>query len=115
GAPHPPPPAQLVVKADQEERHDRDDRDRLVLAPKVRGCTLLNGLRDLLHALVSGRQVQQPERERDAVRDGGASTEEREQDCVISEEAQVSCPLRSRRRELPARRVSNTPRGFVTE
>ena len=48
------PPAELVVEAEQQERDDRDDRDRHVLAAQVGGRALLDGARDLLHALVAG-------------------------------------------------------------
>ena len=51
-------PAERVVEAEQQERHDRDDRDRLVLAAQVRGGALLHGARDLLHALVACRLSQ---------------------------------------------------------
>ena len=53
-------PAELVVEADQEERHDRDDRDRRVLLAQVRRRALLHGARDLLHPLVAGRLLEQP-------------------------------------------------------
>ena len=64
----------------------------------------------ILHPLVAGRQVEEPVGERDAVDDGDATAEERDENGVISEEAQL-CPLRRRRRVHPAPRVSNTRRG----
>ena len=45
-------PAELVVEAEQQERHDRDDAIGAVLAAQVRRGALLDGSRDLLHALV---------------------------------------------------------------
>ena len=53
-------PAELVVEAEQKERHDRDEGDRLVLPPEVRRGALLNGARDLAHFLVPGRLLEQP-------------------------------------------------------
>ena len=80
-------PAELVVEADQEERGDRDDGDRLVLAAQIGGGALLDRRCDLAHPLVARGQPEQPDREPDAVRDGEQAAQEREQDGVISEEA----------------------------
>ena len=66
-------PAERVVEAEQQERHDRDDRDRRVLAAQVRRGALLHGARDLLHALVACRLAEQPDRELEAVDDGCAA------------------------------------------
>ena len=62
-------PAELVVEAEDQERHDRDDRDRRVLAPEVRGGAFLHGARDLAHPLVAVGLLEQPVGEPDAVRD----------------------------------------------
>ena len=48
-------PAELVVEPEQQERHDRHDRDRPVLLAEVRGGALLHRACDLLHALVARR------------------------------------------------------------
>ena len=72
-------PAELVVEAEQEERDDRDDRDRRVLLAEVRRGALLHGAGDLLHPLVAGGLLEQPPGQIDAVRDGDARAEEREQ------------------------------------
>ena len=61
------PPAELVVEAEQEERHDRDDRDRRVLPAQVGRGALLHGAGDLAHPLVAGRLLQQPGRQPEAV------------------------------------------------
>jgi hypothetical protein len=53
----------------------------------------LDGAGYLAHPLVSCRQAEQPDRERDAVDDGRGATEEREQDGVIPEETQLDSPL----------------------
>ena len=79
------PPAERVVEAEQEERHDRDDGDRRVLAAQVRGGALLHGARDLLHPLVAGRLPQEPDGEAEAVEDGCARAQQREQHGVIHE------------------------------
>ena len=79
-------PAELVVEAEQEERHDRDDRDRRVLLAEVRGGALLHGARDLLHALVPGRLLEQPPREVQPVQNRHGRARKREPDGVIYEE-----------------------------
>ena len=80
-------PAELVVEAEQEERRDRDDGDRLVLAAQIGRGALLDRRCDLAHPLVARGQPEQPDREPDAVSDGEESAQEREQHGVISEEA----------------------------
>ena len=85
-------PAELVVEADQQERDDGDDRDRLVLPTEVRGRAFLHGAGDLLHPLVPRRLLEQPVREPDAPGDGDGCAEKREQDCVVSEKAQCFLP-----------------------
>ena len=80
-------PAERVVEAEQQERDDRDHRDRLVLAAQVGRGALLDGARDLLHALGAGRLPQQPERERDAVDNCCGCADESEQNCVVHEPA----------------------------
>ena len=79
-------PAELVVEAEQEERHDRDDRDRRVLLAEVRGGALLYGARDLLHPLVPGRLLEQPPGEVQPVQNRHGSAYEREPDGVVYEE-----------------------------
>ncbi len=83
-------PAELVVEAEEQERDDGDDRDRLVLPPEIRRGALLHGAGDLAHPLVPGRLPEQPDGQPDAPGDGDACTDEREEDCVVSEEAQCS-------------------------
>src|SRR2546429_364072 len=53
-------PPELVVEADDEERHDRDDRDRLVLLAEVGRRAFLHGAGDLLHALVARGLLEEP-------------------------------------------------------
>ncbi len=79
-------PAELVVEAEQEERHDRDDCDRRVLLAQVRRGAFLDRGRDLLHALVPGRLLQQPPRQVQPVQDRHGSAREREPDGVVNEE-----------------------------
>ena len=79
-------PAELVVEAEQEERHDRDDRDRRVLLAEVGGGALLYGAGDLLHPLVTGRLLQQPPGEVQPVQNRHGSACEREPDGVVYEE-----------------------------
>jgi hypothetical protein len=88
-------PAELVVEAEQEERHDRDDGDRRVLLAEVRRRALLDGARDLLHALVPGGLAQQPPDEVDPVQHRHGRAREREPDGVIHEEVHVP-PVSSR-------------------
>ncbi len=80
------PPAELVVEAEQEERHDRDDRDRLVLPAQIRVGAFLDGTADLLHPLVSGRLLEEPVRQCQAVRHRDPRADEREENGVILEE-----------------------------
>ena len=84
------PPPELVVEAEDEERHDRDDRDRRVLASEVRGRAFLHGARDLAHPLVAVGLLQQPVGEPDAVRDRDERADEGEQHCVVGEEVHRS-------------------------
>ena len=69
--------------------------DRLVLPPEIRRGALLHGAGDLAHPLVPGRLPQQPDGEPDAVGNGERAAEEREENCVISEEVQCARPLRN--------------------
>jgi hypothetical protein len=87
------PPAELVVDADQDERHDRDHRDRRVLLAQVRGRTFLNGVGDLAHPLVPGRLLEQPPGQIEPVRHGNAGTDEAEEDGMIPEPAHPFCSL----------------------
>ena len=80
------PPAEVVPEADDQEEDDRDEPDRRVLAAKVRGRALLDGLGDCLHPLGSGREPEQPERLENAVDDRDARTDERDQDGMVSDE-----------------------------
>ena len=86
-------PAELVVEADEQERDDRDDRDRLVLPPEIRRGAFLDGAGDLAHPLVPGRLPQEPDGEPDAPRNGDGRADKREENCVISEEAQCFLPI----------------------
>src|SRR5439155_840848 len=89
-------PAELVVEAEEEERHDRDGGDGRVLTPQVGGSPFLDGLGDLPHALVAVRAAQQPNGQPDAVGDGDARADERKQHRMVVEEApddQRSYPL----------------------
>ena len=88
GADHEPdrrPPAELVVEADQEERDDRDQCDRRVLAAQIGRGPLLDRARDLLHARVSGRLAQQPDGEPDAEGNRDARADEGEENGVVAE------------------------------
>ena len=79
-------PPELVVEAEQEERHDRHDRDRRVLLAQIRRGALLDRARDLLHPLVARRLLQQPPGEVQPVQHRHGRTREREPDGVIYEE-----------------------------
>ncbi len=84
------PPAELRVEAEQEERHDRDDRNRRVLLPQIRRSALLDRARDLLHELVPRRLSQQPPGQVDAVQHREHRARKRESDSVIYEEVHRS-------------------------
>ena len=56
-------PAEIVPETDAEEDDDRDDADRHVLPAKVGGGTLLDGQRDLLHAVGAFGQSEEPNRQ----------------------------------------------------
>ena len=83
-------PAELVVEAEQEERHDGHEGDGRVLLAEVRSRALLDGAGDLPHPLVPGRLLQQPPGQVQAVRDRNARTDEREQDGMVNEEVHQS-------------------------
>jgi hypothetical protein len=101
-------PAELVVEAEQEEGHDRDDRDRRVLAAQIGGSALLYGAADLLHPLGAGRLAQQPDGQPDPVRDGDPGADEGEENSVVAEEIDRSASLHTQRRGSSARRFSIT-------
>ena len=61
-------PAELVVHPEQHERHDRHGGDRHVLPLEVGRGALLNGTRDLAHALVAGRLLEKPDGQPEPVR-----------------------------------------------
>ncbi len=82
-------PAELVVEAEQEERHDRDDRDRRVLLAKVGRGALLHGACDFLHPLVPGRLLEQPPGEVEPVQNRHGRADERERNGVVYEEVHV--------------------------
>ena len=84
------PPAQVVVEAEQQERHDRDSGDRRVLLAEVRGRALLHGAGDLPHPLVARRLLEQPPGQVEAVQDRDAGADEREQDGMVNEEIHQS-------------------------
>ena len=84
--PHP----SSAVKAEQEERHDRDDGDGRVLLAQVRGGALLDRVRDLLHELVPRRLPEQPPGQIDAVQHGEQRAREREPDGMVYEEVHRS-------------------------
>ena len=98
-------PPELVVEAEQEERHDRDDRDRRVLLAQVRRGALLDRARDLLHLLVPGRLLEQPPGEVQPVQNRHGRTRKREPDGVIYEEVHGPPVLLLSRRKV--RRVSD--------
>ena len=83
------PPAELVVEAEDQERDDRDDRDRHVLAPEVGGGALLDGARDLPHPLVAGRLLEHPVGQADAVARSRRRADQREQHGVVGEEVHL--------------------------
>ena len=83
-------PPELVVEAEQEERHDRDDRDRRVLLAQIRRSTLLDRASDLLHLLVAGGLPEQPPGQIDAVQDGEERARQREPDGMVYEEVHRS-------------------------
>ena len=99
-------PPELVVEAEQEERHDRHDGDGRVLLAQVRRGALLDRARDLLHLLVAGRLLQQPPGEVEPVQNRHGRAREREPDGVIYEEVHGPPVLPSSRRKV--RRVSDS-------
>ena len=86
-------PAELVVEAEHEERHDRDDRDRRVLLLQVGRSALLNGAGDLAHPLVAGRLLEQPPGQIEPVAHGHAGTDEAEEHGVMHEPVHQFCSL----------------------
>ena len=86
-------PAELVVEAEQEERRDRDEADRHVLAPEVGSRAFLHRLADLAHALVAGRPAEHPDRQPDSEPDRHARAEERKQHGVVVEKPAQSASL----------------------
>ena len=86
-------PAELVVEAEDEERHDRDDRDRRVLLLQVGRSALLNGARDLPHPLVPGGLLEQPPGQIEPVAHGDAGTDEAEEHGVMHEPVHQFCSL----------------------
>ena len=79
--------ADVLDRDQHDEQDDADAGDRRVLAVQVRGCALLDGGRDRLHALVAGRQRQQRPRRQGAVDDGGGCAHERNQHAVLRQKA----------------------------
>ena len=80
-------PAQLVVEAEEQERHDRNGGDGHVLPAQVGRGAFLDCLGDLLHALVALRAAEQPDGQPDAVGNGDARANERKQHRMVVEEA----------------------------
>jgi hypothetical protein len=78
-------PAELVVDAEQDERHDCDDRDRRVLLLQVGRSALLDGTRDLPHFLVPGGLSKQPPGQIDPVPHSDAGTDKAEEHRVMHE------------------------------
>ncbi len=78
-------PAELVVEAEDEERHDRDERDRRVLLPQVGRSAFLDGARDLPHPLVSGRLLEQPPGQIEPVPNGHGSADQADEHSVMHE------------------------------
>ena len=103
------PPAELVVEAEQQERHDRDDRDRRVLLAQVGRGALLHGARDLLHPLVAGRLLEEPRGQPQPVQHRHACADEREEHGVIHEPVHV---LRLSSRHKVERRVGSARAGL---
>ena len=103
------PPAELVVEADHEERHEGDARDRQVLPAEVRRGALLHGAGDLLHPLGAGGLAQQPGREVEPKPHGDAGADKRKGDRVVIEEIHQASvrpnPSQSTRRGASARRI----------
>ena len=101
-------PAEVVPEADAEEEDDRDDGDRQVLPAHVGGGALLDGPRDLLHALGSGGLAQQPESQPEAPGDAEARAEQGEEHAVVLEEAGHESPgmLPSQTRRLRPRKAA---------
>ena len=83
-------PAELVVEAEREERHDGHERDGRVLLAEVRGGALLDGAGDLPHPLVPGRLLHQPPGQVQPVQDRDARTDEREQHGMVNKEVHQS-------------------------
>ena len=79
------PPTELVVDAEQDERHHGDDRDRRVLLAQVRRSAFLHGRRDLPHPLVAGGLLEQPPGQVEPVRHGHGSADEAEEHGMMHE------------------------------
>ena len=80
------PGGDVLEDRDQDRQRDGDRGDDHVLAVEVGLGALLDGSRDLLHALVAGREAEQPLGHERAVEDGGAGADERDQDAVVGQE-----------------------------
>ena len=92
-------PPERVVEPDQQDRSDRDVRDRRVLLAQVGGGALLHGARDLTHALIACRLLEEPvgQVEPEQHRDTGADKRERHS-MVIEEVHQPSGEMSQRKR-----------------
>ena len=102
-------PAELVVEAEDEERHDRDDRNRRVLLLQVGRSAFLNGARDLPHPLVAGRLLEQPPGQIEPVAHSHAGTDETEEHGVMHEPVHQFCSLtKSSAEGLRRGRLCNT-------
>ncbi len=87
-------PAQIVVEAEDQERHDRDHGDRRVLALEVGLGPLLDRAPDLEHPLRPRRLLQQPPGQPNAKGDRDQRADDREAHGVLVEELH-SAPWKS--------------------
>ena len=79
-------------------------RDRHVLALQVRGGALLHGARDLLHALVAGRLLEDPRGQPEPVPDSNTGADEGDEYRMVHEPVHSVAPSRdSQRRGFGAR------------
>jgi hypothetical protein len=81
-----PAAAEVVPQTDAEEDDPRDRGNREVLPAKVRGSSFLHGAGDLLHALATGRQAQDAQRQDGAPGDTNARAEQGKEHAVVQEE-----------------------------
>ena len=100
-------PTELGVEADHQDRHDRDEPDCRVLLPQVGGCAFLYGTRDLAHALVARRLLEQPVGQVEPEQHGSRGAHECERNCMITEKIHQPSGGTSTRTDMSQRKRRN--------